>query len=382
MNDQEIHTVLERISDQAQPEEIDLWPAIAPQVSRPEPRRRRRSWRLAHVLGALLLLLSLSAFAYLALQVDVDPGLEGERAVALVTPLEQAQTRGETTVTLEWAYADANRLVLAYTVAGPATAPAPRPQGPVTLFAEGGRRLPALMLVHKATPAPGVRQQTLSFDTRALALLDGEQEETFRAEIKADGGAPFTFTFALPIRPAQLAGAPQTATAAGITMRLADFRVTDSMTTLELCYDRPAGDALWVPQLRLFFDGERVGAAAGSGYFAPGLQERAGEFCYGGGWFLPVDARPEQVRLEVTALSTPTHWSYENMETLAEVWAEHGVETEIRDGGAAYTLSYPEGFPEGMTAATREAILEEGRARMEHVEGGDRIEGPWVFILP
>ncbi len=88
------------------------------QLRGPEPRRLGAPLRLNRALGLTALILMFGVVVLMQGIIDLDPGLRGERAAELVTPLGVSQEHGGITVTLDWAYADANRLVLSYTVGG------------------------------------------------------------------------------------------------------------------------------------------------------------------------------------------------------------------------------------------------------------------------
>ncbi|MBN8640117.1 MAG: DUF4179 domain-containing protein, partial [Anaerolineae bacterium] len=97
------------------PDTMNLLPEIHSQLA--GVRRRSRSLSLLIVV-VLMFAVSTTVFAIVSGQIG-DPGLEGARANNLITDVNQTQTIDGVTVTLEWAYADAHRLVFGYSVLAP-----------------------------------------------------------------------------------------------------------------------------------------------------------------------------------------------------------------------------------------------------------------------
>jgi|YNPNPStandDraft_1061719.scaffolds.fasta_scaffold40092_2 hypothetical protein len=117
-------TLLE-LATQAVPDDLDLWPAIRERLAhRPQraPQTRpipaaRLSW-LGIALAALLVL-SLTAYATapaLSRLLQRDDRLKHTDLARLSQPLDLSQTIGPVTITLQWAYADADRVLIGYTL--------------------------------------------------------------------------------------------------------------------------------------------------------------------------------------------------------------------------------------------------------------------------
>ena len=125
MKEQRVKQILHEIAGQQVPQSVDLWPAI--RVRLQPPRRRSRWARLmpttrlgwAFLALALCLLIGTGAWA-VGSAVDrlfqVAPGLNHVGQAGLSQELDLSQTLDGVTVTLERAYADANRVVVGYTV--------------------------------------------------------------------------------------------------------------------------------------------------------------------------------------------------------------------------------------------------------------------------
>ncbi len=383
MNKRELSPILDKIGEEALAGAPDLWPAVRArlEMARRSPARARRLGRVPRFAGAAVIVLLLGVVTTAVMQgiIDLDPGLRGERAVELVTPLDVSQTRGEWTITLNWGYADANRLVLNYTLRDAAHPDEPLTERPEPPAVRDSARQPfqAMSLVHADDSVPGALTLTVFYDTRSLQTVP----ETLDLAVwfPLEGGG-LGFDVSLPFRPARLVAKPLTVTAGDIAMTLEDFRVTDTMITFEVCYAAPLDEQYWWPALRLSFDGVRMDGAPDSRY-ASHLARGAGQTCYTGGWFVPVDRLPDDIRLEAAYLSTPFHWTRENLAYLVDAWAALGVRAEIVPDASGVTLNFPDGLPEDLDAEAYDATFEAAVARMPDHGGSQRIDGPWVFTL-
>lgn len=109
------------------PTKTNLWPAIADQLGQSSAKfsfkKSRPALRLSSALLALAALLAFSAVAYgiapaLIRLFETEPGTSYIFQKGLGKELKLTRTSGTTRVTLEHAYADANRIVLAFSVEG------------------------------------------------------------------------------------------------------------------------------------------------------------------------------------------------------------------------------------------------------------------------
>ncbi len=126
----------------------NLWPAVRKQVENQDPGRRLLIAHPRWAVAALILTLAFGTAAYAAITsildraVNMDPsGSQYLLENGLVEMLHLSQRDGDITANLEWAYADANRIVIAYTVAHPGD----RENTAVTLSTEDGMMLPTIM---------------------------------------------------------------------------------------------------------------------------------------------------------------------------------------------------------------------------------------------
>jgi len=117
MKDEQLQETLEAIANDAIPEDIDLWEEIEMQLLKDSMPRRTPFRRLAQVAALVIMLMTVSTGVYAVVNQIIDDGDETIRTLSeadLVTVLDQEQTVDGITLTLDWAYADANRIALAY----------------------------------------------------------------------------------------------------------------------------------------------------------------------------------------------------------------------------------------------------------------------------
>ncbi|MBE2266751.1 MAG: DUF4179 domain-containing protein, partial [Anaerolinea sp.] len=85
---------------------------LLPQIHTQLERVSRRSRGLTLLLTVIIMFGVVTAvYAVVNGQIGLDPGMEGVDAANLVTDLNLSQTVDGVTLTLEWAYIDAHRVV-------------------------------------------------------------------------------------------------------------------------------------------------------------------------------------------------------------------------------------------------------------------------------
>ncbi len=291
MKEQRITYALHELAEQEVPADLDLWPAIQARV---QPRARRLHLRPATRLGwALLVLglvLTLGAAAYAVGPVigrlfQFSPGWQHVGEARLAQEVHLSQTIGDWTVTLERVYADANQILIAYTVSGP---PGQNLIERATLTDNQGRRFPEMAgagvtgaseLLGVRLP-PGQGAFVSAFDASAVqgqpAKLDLHLEIVLGRLVPVGDAlstplptapptstvaiapamryqeeplaGPFTFDFSVPFIPGRVALVQESARVAGVTVRLERVVVTPAETRAILCFDPPEGESeSWVP---------------------------------------------------------------------------------------------------------------------------------------
>src|SRR5262249_41562525 len=132
-NKLQVKQALDDIAEQAVPGGVDLWPRIEaqakalaamPEASPPAPARpgRLRGRRAAGAGLALAALLVAGATAYaggpvLNRLLTMDDQFRTEDAQRLGRTLNLSQTLGDVTMSVQWAYADRQRVLVGYTIA-------------------------------------------------------------------------------------------------------------------------------------------------------------------------------------------------------------------------------------------------------------------------
>jgi hypothetical protein len=219
--------------------------------------------------------------------VNMDPsGSQYLVETGLVERLNLSQTDGDITATLEWAYADANRIVIAYTIAHPAD----RENTSVRLTDEDGTVLPTIMGGYSYA-SDGLMSDVQSYDAGLLgdtpdvlhlrlhlevstfnlpdetpspppATVDPETGASIVLLEPMEIGQPpptFDFEFSVPFHPGREVAIGQTVDEAWISVRLERVVIAPSDTRFDLCFSGldPAFD--WVPLFSLDTPGVHIG---------------------------------------------------------------------------------------------------------------------------
>jgi hypothetical protein len=390
MKKQHVTQILQEFAEQEVPDNVDLWPAIRVRV---QPRRRSSRWaqlmpatRLGWAFMALVLCLAFGAVAYAVVPVvsrlfQQEAGLRHVEQANLVQELNLSQTVDGVTVTLEQAYADANRIVVGFTIKDP-----------------NGQRYDAWDMtltdaagtVFSGTIGYGVTGQS---DMLQVSLPPGEGADVICFDAAPVEGAPaeldlrlvmelekfvlppaaleppptpdsppaeppmvvileplptpeeeaivgpFTFDFSVPFIPGRVAEVNQTVEAAGVAVCLERVVVTPSETRAILCFEPPDGDPKeWIPIAMLEPPGEE-----GESYSGYGGSYGPASYQYQYGFLAPLYDRQGEWILTVTEL----------------------VGTDI------------ERLESQILRQTDSAVVEMDAA--EAAEFQTRLAGPWVF---
>lgn len=323
MEKQTVTRILQEIAEQGVPANVNLWPAIHTrlQPQRRIPRRARwmpatRLGWIGLILGALLLFGSVAYALHPVIgQVfRMLPGWQYVEESRLAQELNLSQTQDGVTVTLERAYADANEIIIGYTVKGladqrihvsrarlsdkqgtvfPELAGAgvtgasdllgvqlPPGEGAyVTAFdASAVKGTPASLQLHltmqlaRLVPVDQALAHTTPVPQSSDSAAMVEPVMTMREEIV---GGPFTFDFSVPFIPGQIVEVQQTVETAGVAMRLERVVITPSETRAILCFE-PPDDIEWTLLADLDTgDGQEVPTS-----FVSRLSGNGGESCH------------------------------------------------------------------------------------------------------
>jgi len=270
VDEKQLKRLLTEIAYEEIPDDMNVWHEIRQQVETANPRITRRSFRLVRIglLAALLVLATAAAYAVYQGLIGSDPGLDAVNQANLVTTIEETQELGgdyDWSVTLHYAYADANRITVGYTVTG--TAPAREQIRPFTnplLTDSDGRQYTWLPVgggggggggsgdpdeliqfednMGASFDASIVTDASESLDltlTIQLAYANDEARESFGPNVMLPAGEA-TFDFTVPFIAGHSYDGPKIATASDIDMTLQNVVVAPSLTRLDLCFAAPS----------------------------------------------------------------------------------------------------------------------------------------------
>jgi hypothetical protein len=261
MDERQIGQSLHEIAGQAVPDDLDLWSAIRARVT---PRHRSRwvhlrpTTRPVWALLVLALCLALGAGAWAVSPIvdrlfRVDPGLNHVGQAGLGQDLALNQVVDGVTVTLERAYADANRIAIGLSVHGSYVLGYDLAR--VTLSNKHDGTFPLSMgtgvkgqsdVLELELP-PGAGAHVLSFDASTLQGAPSTLDlhlvvEVARSPLPLSQHVigPFIFDFSLPLNPGQVVDVRQRVTAASVDIELRHAVVTPSETQILLCLGAPS----------------------------------------------------------------------------------------------------------------------------------------------
>lgn len=407
IDEQRLSRTLTTFASEGVAEDMDLWPTIAAaahttrRVVRWIPQSRM-GW--AAMLLAGLLAVTATTYAISVLSQVGDPGI---MAVAEeITYFNESQTQDNLSVTLEYAYADANRITVAYS--GGMTFPVNEANNytfiDVVLRDDQGNVFERIPFGGGGGGGGGggsSQTVTLQFGENAnfdASVIEG-QPDMLNLELvltvgvperrDAGGGGsggsqpvaptpsplpvreyePIVFEFSVPFLAGKRLPGAMTATAGDVDVVLNQVIVTPSLTRFELCFDKPVPEdpdrfIRYVPDITLSIAGEVLiendpltGGREGSEQpcrtylLAEGLYDQAGE------WELTI----HRLRL---ANSAP-------VEDLQAAFAAENLDVEVFDNGA-----FRAPLPEGEDPEVYYGRIEDIRQSLEF-----RVEGAWQYTF-
>ncbi len=236
---------------------MDLRTNIRQQLPASAPRRPVAKRPLLVV--ALVLMTTTAAYALYQSVVQPDPGIQAVQMENRVIQVDQTQTISPPTegdpsvaVTLDYAYADANRITVAFSAAAqPAEAEIDLFINPL-LTDSSGRSF--MWLTSSGQQVRDVANSTvsgiMSFDASAITDAPAELALSLRldvayttADLRAadpnamlmSGGTEFSFT--LPFNPGRTIAIGQTVTAGDLAIEAWQAVIAPSLTRIDVCYD-------------------------------------------------------------------------------------------------------------------------------------------------
>lgn len=287
-NHERLTHILQRIAEKEMPDDMNKLREIHAAIGAKQMTltRQRQVMRQVAIIALLLLLMMMSGIiAYAAIRtLQSDPGLEGVEAQGLVQVIDESETIEGVTVTVEKAYADANRVAIWYTIEA-----IPLPEGNVHgsyinmgvhhpadrawfgTGAMGGRSeklddgtFAGLVTFdhHEAVPESSVYEIIFKVEIGGEnawvyvypsdEILEGQPQEEYRYEMPYVG--PFEFPLALNVsHPVELTP-DETQISNDVPMTLQRIRITPSQTVVQVCYTKP-DQRDWQPNMTVMIDG-------------------------------------------------------------------------------------------------------------------------------
>jgi len=416
MIDEKLKQILSQIAERDIPDTLDLWQPIQTQLEE-QPMRTRPTFRLMRVAIAIAILLLFSLISYALYQNSIhDPGLSGAEAADLFTYLDMSQTVDDVTVTLNWAYADANRIALSYetrydrnivgdsigvidTLLIDKTSDIPL----INRFGGGGGGGGETSIARFESTAnfqaPEGFELSGTLDLQLHLILGdpaqaglafgggGGQSGGGGGGFVPEGQQPpsgveanpmepiaFTFDFSLPVLPALEINIDETQTVNEVTVMLQSVEVTPSLTRAVICYTPPTPDDRWLLITRLETD--TMTLTWESGMPTTTVDDM---LCETAEYLAPYDGTAAEWTLTVDVLQVELLYSPETAARFIELMEESGftnvvVNPSPPDENGRQTMGY--GF-----GSASELTPDETQIRLNHVinQLTQTVEGPWVF---
>jgi hypothetical protein len=380
-----IAQALRETAQQEIPDTMNLLPDIQRQAA---ILARRGGVRGLSLLVALVLMLGAGTAAYAIMTATItgDPGIEGADAANLVTDLNLTQTLDDVELTLEWAYTDAHRFAIGYSVT------APEGQEGVTYLSNVSINDEADSFSMAGGGGGGggggVSRESEYSDTIGIAFGENPPDELavrlgitlipqappddsgmgggmgsgggggggsgggsggteaevtpepgislIRAPEEGEAIGPFEFTFTLPYLPAVEVAVDQAVESSGVTVTLQSLSVSPSTTQVDACF--APSDQPWLPQAALAVDDLTIPA---SSWEATQIPVEDGPLCGRLTFYAPYAYAPTTFVLTIDRLITSYEYTQERAEQFRDLLAEQGIEISIDamdDTGFSYSV--------------------------------------------
>jgi hypothetical protein len=300
----------------------------------------------------------------------LDPGLQAVVQAKQVTPLKQAQTIDG--LTLKWAYIDAHRAALAYTLHRLDGKALPEGMNRVSLKDDSGNdyswssgsgsRDSELTVATFYSPAFSTPPKTVKLHLEFTVAAD-----SFTGTDNDQAVGPYTFDFTVPFNPARILKPAQKLNANGLEMRLESISATPSQTDVQLCYGLPDGGD-WQPDVQLKTRDETYPLSNYSLMGLPSPQDK--ERCVKLGFLMPYTKAP--ITLSIPQLQTSMNIEDASSgDKIKAYLAKKGVEVKVtQDHGLAVELVRK---PDDVDF---NAALQEAYDSLR-----DKHAGPWTFTF-
>lgn len=378
MNEKNLYTLLDDIAHQDMPKDMDVLPALKQQFA--ARQRRTLSLPIMHLtrtaaIVVLVLVTSILVYAVARLGTDTDPGLRGTYIESLITPLNLSQTVGDITVTVDWAYADANRIAVAYRFEGEGAAvlrPTMMALNAMQLYTADGEELQPVRWNDIDTSTLGLIDANVYFD--ATVLSNDSDTIDLRFVVLSD----VEFTFTLPFIRGIVIDTPQEVESNGLTVRFDRALITPSMTRIIYCYESP-NFLLWIPgTVTLAYDDVLVANELGATYTWAMPVPTNGLLCQTHYFLATYETLPHTLTFTIESMHRQIYHTQDSMEHAAGIVAEYYFGLNIRHNRDSTHVVVP-ADPLLMEQAWQNAI---DAADTNSTQFIDHYEGLWSFTIP
>lgn len=407
MNKRQIERALDEIARKEIQDDMDLWPNIQNRLNAKPNRWLHPLNSMARYAAVIALALaSVVAYAFYQQTGSYDPGLDGVRESDLITELGLAQTQGDLTVTLDWAYADAHRVALSYSssyVGDQMLQDVSR-----RLTDQNGNEIPPAFGGGGGGGGgndgePRLAEALANYDISGIDLtgrdaIDLRLEITYGTVVVPNGvpdggvgggsggggggggdGTPsvdmpafmepidpvtFTFDFSLPVIQALTVELMETQETNDVEVTLEWMAFAPSLTRAHICHNLITDDEkIWMPQSNLIIPTETEPIVLTATRMHPDTKQSN---CFILEYLAPFTGSTESLVLTIEQLQT----QIQNYDSAAIVLAlqEAGVDAKLMEGGGFSVLNDPE------SDLDINAIIQEAEDTMR-----ETLEGPWIF---
>jgi hypothetical protein len=360
------------------------------------------------ILASLVLISLIFTSATYAQDSYADPVMDAARDAGLITPIGTSKTIGDATVTLDWAYADTQNLMVGYTLK---TANGVKPDQLLSYF-----NLPNLSddtgaMFSYASGSPNKGNQAneitdvISYYSQAMRPIKGTDnfdilndyfasppdkiKLTFTLTLGGfspsqqgpipDGSAkpddyvepigPFNFDFTVPVYPPVIVKQAQTIEVKGLSMTLKQIIVTPTKTTAQICFKLPDSQD-WIPDGTVNI-GDNVGYLSGGGPVDGKVAPAKGvNRCSALTFSVFHGTKPTTLDVNIDHIATSMGEGPEDWNAIKAELAKHNIKIDVISVPHALdvkVLSVPDGVDYD------QAVIEAREAL------GNWLQGPWTF---
>lgn len=377
MDEKKIYQIFDQIGKNNIPESVNVFPAVQ-KTLKGRKAQSQRGWSMTYsrqmasvLIGVVLMVGAVYAITQ---QTIGDPALDE----TMLTTLDQSQTSEDVTVALEWGYADVNRIVVAYRVTAPTELD---DLYNLRLATRDGHVFNPMPMIFRDVDDAGNLIFNAHYNADTLLAYSESLDLVFTLWDE------FSFEFTIPFYTGHRVENLPDVRHADLNIELDWAVIAPSMTRVWLCYETPDKYNIWVANVELAFDGERVAQEIGASHPDYGRYQRTdGRWCQSHIFLTAYEQLPDVVTFTVTSLQTPHIYSEENMRRASEIYATYGIEAVVMrneaSGQESYLLSFPNWY--NSEPDVRKQAQEDATNNMGDPVSGERINGPWVieFEIP